>query len=416
MKIIIYSYNYFPEPIGIAPLMTQLAEGLVKKGHKVRVITAMPWYPEGKIYPEYRGQLFSNENINGVEVQRSYIWTHRERNLRNRIAFELSFMLLSFFQALKGWKPDAILFTTPGLPVSIPTALLSIIYGCPIVMSLQDILPDAAIHTGMISNPKVIELLKLLEIFAYEISDKIVVIAEGFTKNITKKGVPLNKIVEIPNWADIEFIKPFPRETSYFRTQYNLENKFIVLYSGNIARTQGLETVIDAADSLKDFPEIAVVIVGEKRALSQLEQYCQKHHQNSKNLFFIPFQPKEKLPEMLAAANIGLVIQKNNVLNFNMPSKIPVLLASGRAIIGSVPKTGTAIAAIQKSRGGIITSPEDSQALAEAIIYLYQNPTKIQELEKHSRIYAEENYSFRISLEKYEKVMQETIKRQRSSC
>ena len=407
MQILIYSYNYYPEPIGIAPLMTQLAEGLVKRGHQVRVITAMPWYPEGEIKPEYRGKLFLTEIINGVQVQRSYIWTRKKRNLTNRAAFELSFMTLSLLQAFRGWRPDIILLTVPGLPVCLPAALLRLVYNCPLILNLQDILPDAAVHTGMIRNTKVIKILQWLEKFAYQTSDKIAVIADGFTKNIRNKGVPSQKIVEIPNWADIDFIRPLPTQTSYFRHKYNLQDKFVVLYSGNIALTQGLETVIDAAVHLQHIEDIAIVIVGEKRALSKLQAYCQPKQIN--NVHFIPFQPQDKLPEMLAAADVGLVVQKKNVLDFNMPSKIPVLLASGRAIIGSVPDTGTAISAIRKSGGGVITPSEDSQALAEAIIDLYHNREKTERLGKQGRAYAESYYSFESALDQYEKLFQETV-------
>ena len=108
MRILIYSYNYHPEPIGIAPLMTELAEGLVKKGHDVRVLTAMPWYPNSEIAPEYEGKLYLTENINGVKIQRSFVWISRERSFKNRALFEISFVILSFFQALNGSRPDVI--------------------------------------------------------------------------------------------------------------------------------------------------------------------------------------------------------------------------------------------------------------------------------------------------------------------
>lgn len=111
MQILIYSYNYHPEPIGIAPLMTELAEGLVKKGHEVRVVTAMPWYPDNEIYPNYRGKLYLREKHNGVTIQRCYVWIRRHRSLATRILFELSFIVLSFFQALIGRRPDLIFLT-----------------------------------------------------------------------------------------------------------------------------------------------------------------------------------------------------------------------------------------------------------------------------------------------------------------
>jgi colanic acid biosynthesis glycosyl transferase WcaI len=408
MRILIYSYNYYPEPIGIAPLMTELAEGMVKRGHEVRVLTAMPWYPAGEIDEKYKGKFFFTENINGVIVQRCYIWISKQRGLLHRIGFELSFVLSSLIQALKGWRPDVILLTVPGLPVCIPAALIGGIYGSPVVLNLQDILPDAAVHVGLINNDKLIKALKNLEKFAYRAATKISVIADGFTKNIVAKGVALEKIVEIPNWVDIDFIRPLPRDNNYFRREHNLENKFVVLYSGNIALTQGLETVIEAAAMVKHIPEIAIVIVGENKALARLQEYCDRC--GADNVKLLPFQPREKLPEMLSGADVGLVVQKKNVLDFNMPSKIQVLLASGRAIIASVPPLGTAASAINKSGGGITTPPEDPQALAEAIKDLYYYPEKAIALGKKGRAYAESNYAFELALDKYEKLFASVVR------
>lgn len=402
MRILIYSYNYYPEPIGIAPLMTELAEGMVERGHEVRVITAMPWYPEGEIKPEYRGKLFSTEEINGVKVQRCYIWTRRERNVLNRGAFELSFMVLSLIQAFRGWRPNVIFLTVPGLPVAVSAAVLSSIYRSPIILNLQDILPDAAVYVGLIKNTKIITILKYLERFAYNIATKISVIADGFTKNILAKGVSLEKIVEIPNWVDINFIRPLAKQDNSFRLKNNLQEKFVVMYSGNIALTQGLETVIDASSRLKYLPDIAIVIVGEAKALKRLENYCQKNSVD--NVTLLPFEPRAKLPEMLAAADVGLVIQKKNVLDFNMPSKIQVLLASGRAIVGSVPSTGTAASALRKSGAGIIVPPEEPQPLADAIIKLYRDYDLADRLGRKGRTYAEQNYAFESALDKYEQL------------
>ena len=401
MHILIYSYNYYPEPIGIAPLMTELAEGLVKRGHQVRVVTAVPWYPASVIAPQYRGKLYLTEERNGVKIQRCYVWSRQERTLRNRILFEVSFVLLSFFQGLNGWRPEVILLTVPGLPVCIPAAILGWLYRAPVVLNLQDILPDAAVHVGLIRNKLMIRVFEFLEKFAYRIAAKISVIADGFTKNLLEKGVLIEKIVEIDNWVDVNFIKPLPQnQDNYFRRENHLEGKFIVLYSGNIGLTQPLETLIDAAKRLKDIPNITVVIVGNQKSLERLERYRQIKQVN--NVLLLPLQPREKLPEMLAAADIGIVMQKRNVISFNMPSKIQVLLASGRAIIGSVPAEGTAARAIARSGGGIVVPPEDPAALANAIRDLYANPDKLKNLGKQGREYAEKYYTFESALDAYE--------------
>ena len=400
MRILIYSYNYYPEPIGIAPLMTELAEGLVKRGHEVRVVTAMPNYPERQIYEGYRGKWYLNEWKNGVQIQRSYVWIRPQPTLLDRVLLDASFVVSSFFPALFGWRPDVILSTSPSLPVCIPTTLLGWLHNCPVVLNLQDILPEAAVHVGLLKNKFLIQVFATLEKFAYRTATKISVIADGFVDNLRSKGVAANKIVQIPNWVDVNFIHPLPKENNAFRAAHNLNGKFVVQYSGNIALTQGLETVVKAAALLRDIPDIAFVIVGEAKGLQRLQQECQDI--GADNVLLLPFQPREKLPEMLAAADVGLVVQKKNVISFNMPSKIQVLLASGRALVASVPDNGTAARAVRQSGGGVIVTPEDAQALATAVLDLYKHPEKVKTLGYNSRQFAIEQYSFDQALNNYE--------------
>lgn len=407
MRILIYSYNYHPEPIGIAPLMTELAEGLVARGHDVRVVTGMPNYPQRQIYEGYRGKLYCTEERNGVIIQRSCVWIRPKPGLVTRMLLDGSFVVSSMVQALRGWRPDVILLTVPPLPVSVPAALLGWIYSCPVVLNLQDILPDAAVHVGLITNKQAIRVFEALEKFAYRTASMISVITDGFTENLAAKGVSRDKIRCIPNWVDTKFIRPLAKEGNTFRQAYGLEDKFVVMYSGNIALTQGLETVIRAAAQLQHVPEIMFVIVGEKKALAALHEACQTY--GAKNVLLVPFQPREQLPEMLAAADVGLVVQKSNVISFNMPSKIQVLLASGRPIVASVPFTGTAARAIRQSGGGVVVEPEQPEVLAAAVEDLYLNPAKVNTFGQQGRTYAAQHYSFEKALSRYEELFYDVI-------
>jgi colanic acid biosynthesis glycosyl transferase WcaI len=181
----------------------------------------------------------------------------------------------------------------------------------------------------------------------------------------------------------------------------------VVLYSGNIALTQGLETVIKAAARLKHIPEIAFVIVGEGSALGQLREYC--HAYNAYNVRLRPFEPREKLPELLSAADVGLVVQKREVTAFNLPSKIPVLLASGCAIVASVPATGTAKEAVERSGGGVVVPPENPEALANAILELYKNPNRVKDLGHNGRQYAEDFFSCDQAIQQYESLFYRVV-------
>ncbi len=402
MHILIYSYNYHPEPIGIAPLITELAEGLVKRGHSVRVVTGMPNYPQRRIYEAYRGKLYLTELTNGVAVQRSFVWVRPKPTLLDRLLLEVSFVVTSFVHALRGKRPDVIFITVPPLPVCVPAALLGWLHRTPIVLNLQDILPEAAVHVGLIKNPKLIRIFEALERFAYRTATRTSVIADDFVEHLHGKGVPDHKIVQIPNWVDVNFIRPLPKEHNQFRTTHQLTDKFVALYSGNIALTQGLETVIEAATRLCHLPDIAIVIVGEEAALERLQQYCECCGAN--NVILLPLQPRQDLPEMLAAADIGLVVQKHNVISFNMPSKIQVLMASGRALVASVPTTGSAARAVEHSGGGIIVPPENPEALAATILELYHHPEQVKMLGERSREYALKNYTLEQALDQYEKL------------
>ncbi|BBD65290.1 group 1 glycosyl transferase [Nostoc commune NIES-4072] len=413
MHILIYSYNYHPEPIGIAPLMTELAEGLVKRGHQVRVITGMPNYPQREIYDEYRGKWYVTEQINSVIIQRSYLRIKSKPNLLDRLLLELSFVFTSLPQAFKGRRPDVIILTVPPLFGTLPVTIFGWLYNCPVVLNVQDILPDAAVRIGLLKNKWMIRTLAALEKFAYRSAHTISVIADGFRDNLVNKGVPVNKIVCIPNWVNVNFICPLPKQNNSWISSHQLDGKFVVLYSGNIALTQGLETVIEAAVCLRHIKEIVFVIVGESIALQRLQKYCLLN--GADNVLLLPLQPREKLPEMLAASDVGLIVQKRNVISFNMPSKIPLLLASGRPIVGSVPATGTAAKAIKLSGGGIIVEPESPDAMAAAVHDLYTNPTLGTNLGNAGRQFAEENYSLEQALNRYEGLFSHIVANRKST-
>lgn len=413
MRILIYSYNYYPEPIGIAPLMTELAENLVKRGHQVRVVTGMPNYPQRQIYDAYKGKFYLTESINDVTVQRSYVRVRGAHpTLLDRFLLDGSFVCSSFLQAYRGWRPDVVFATVPPLPVCVPVTIFSWLRGCPVVLNVQDIVSEAAVRVKLLKKGSLLSrAVDTLERFAYGTASKVSVIAEGFIDKLISQGVPENKIVCIPNWVDVNFIRPLPQQNNLFRKTHNLEGKFVVLYSGNIALTQGLRTVIKAAASLRQYENIVFVIVGESTALQGLAEDCQL--MGATNVLLLPFQEREQLPTMLSAADVSLVVQKHRVTSFNMPSKIPLLLASGRAIIASVPIDGTAARGVQQSNGGVIVPPEDPEALAQQVLELYHNPDKAKQLGAQGRRYAMENYSLENALNQYENLFMSLVKRRK---
>lgn len=433
MRILIYSYHYYPEQHGIAPLITELAEGLAQRGHEVRVVTTIPDLP--RISETYRGKRLPSEVINGVQVQRTSVWMRPKQTLVNQFLQQASLVFNSFTKALKGKRPDVILIVSPPLLVSIPAILLGWIRRCPIVLNLQDIFPDRAVQLGLLTNPKLISLSKALEKFTYRSAAKIIATSNGCVENLHYKSVPQQKIVQIPKCVDVEFIKPLTKEPNQFRTSHQLNGKFVVMYSGNIPLSAGKNILIETAVRLRYVPEISIVIVTEDKALADLQRQEASNLANLEreieqsleqleleqeltvkqlqlfkdtwqetNLKLVPFQEREKLPEMLAAADVGLVIQNNTMMDFYMPSKISLLMASGRAIVASVPENSTAARAIAKSQSGMVVPPEDPNALAATILELYCNPEQVEVMGDKGRQYAEENYSLQMAIDDYERI------------
>jgi len=407
MRVLLYSYNYYPEPIGIAPLMTELAEGLVKRGHQVRVVTAMPNYPERKIYPGYRNQLYKSEVRNGVQIDRCFVAIRPNPGLVARVLLEGSFAVLSFWKALVGWRPDVILSTSPSLPACVPVAITRLLLRCPVVLSLQDILPEAAVQTGLISNKIAIKVFEQLEKFAYASATKIGVITPSFSENLLAKGVKAEKLKCISNWVDVGFVQPKPKKDSAFCKAHGLEDKFVVLYSGNIARTQGVRTILRSAAQLQEDTDIQFVIVGESSQLIDLRVL--RNELGIDNVLLLPFVPREELPDMLAAADVSLIMQKRKVVGFNMPSKTQVIMASGRAIIASVPTQGSAAQAVRDSASGLVVEPESPTHLSKAILTLYKDSEATKTLGDNGRQYAIDHYSFSQALSAYESLLKSVV-------
>jgi colanic acid biosynthesis glycosyl transferase WcaI len=402
MNILILSYNYHPEPIGIAPLVTELAEGLLQRGHHVEVVTALPNYPERRIYDEYKGNLFYKEIRNGVHLTRHWVFIRPQPNLLTRLAFEVSTLLFGTWAALRQTKADVVLTISPQLSGSLTARLLSLCWGTPFILNIQDLLPDAAIASGMLKNSLMIGVFRAMERFAYHHAQAIAVISDQFVHNLVRKGVAPTKLFKIPNWVDTKFIVPLNKNTT-LRKQLGLTDAFIVMYSGNIALTQGLETLVECANLLRDDPKIRFVIVGEDSALKKLEVCIQSYKLT--NVHTMPFQPRPLLPQMLASADVNVILQKAHIVDINMPSKTMLLLACARPVIASVNAQGEVAKIICESDCGIVVSPEEPAQLADAVLALKNDPERCQLLGKRGRAFACEHFDREKTLTDYEQIL-----------
>jgi colanic acid biosynthesis glycosyl transferase WcaI len=370
MRILILGLNYLPESTSIGPYTGDLAEYLAGRGHSVQVVTGFPMAPYWRVWDGYRGKLFHRETIHGVPVQRCYLYVPREpRKSLNRILFDVSFTVSALAGAMTSGPCDLVLAISPPLQIGLTGWLVSQINGAPLFFHMQDIVPDTAIATGMLSERSLaVRIAHALERFIYRRARAVGVIADGFKRNLIAKGVPPDKIVLLPNYIDLDFMDQTPAGGNW-RSQFGLEpDDFVVMYSGSISLKQGLETLVEAAALLTDQSQIKFVIVGDGPPLAELKQQAVKL--GLEHMIFLPLQPRDQLPIQLKAADVLVITQRRAVMDAVFPGKLLYYMAAGRPLLASVNAESETGRFITQHSVGVVTPPEQAEALAQAILEL----------------------------------------------
>ncbi len=407
MKILLLTY-YFPPEIGAAShLFYELAESLAERKHAVQVLTGFPAYNFKKRPPKYRSKFFMKEKIDEVEVIRiggvHIPFSRKKAFLRGIEHFWLAFVF--FLRGLFINKTDLILLYSPPLTLGITGWLLGRIKKVPFIVNVQDLFPQNAIDLGLLKNKFLIKVFENLEKFVYKKANFITVHSEGNKKHIIPKIKDSNKVKVIPNWVDTDSIKPGIKINDFAR-RYNLGDKFIVSFAGVMGYSQGVGIIVKAAKLLEKESKILFILVGEGPEKEKLRV----ESKGLKNIKFIPMQPRIIYPQVLAASDISLVTLKKNVLTPVVPSKILSIMAAGRPLVASLSLNGDAPRLIRMANCGICVETEDAQALARAVLKLY-NDSKLREtLAKNGRLYAEKHLSKKISIAKYEKLFKDLTK------
>jgi len=389
MKILIYGINYFPELTGIGKYSGGMAEWLATRGHEVRVVTAPPYYPQWQVLAGYSPYRYRRESLDGVKVWRCPLWVPRRPSGLKRILHFAGFAFSSFpvmlFQAF--WRPNIILVVEPSL-FCVPTGLLTAwLCRAHSWLHVQDFEVDAAFDLGVLSSPRLRRIVLKVEKWLTSRFGKVSTISDQMIVRLGTKGVLPEKRVVFPNWADIASIHPAERDNAFRAGLGFGPETMLVLYAGNMGEKQGLGSVLEAARQLSDQKNIQFLMVGSGAARPRLERRA--HALGLKNLRFLPVQPLEKLPEMLAAGDIHLVVQRRDAADLVMPSKLTNILAAGRPCVVTVD-SGTALAEVVAGHGtGLVTPPEDPAALAEAIAVLAADAALRTRCGEAARAYAE---------------------------
>jgi putative colanic acid biosynthesis glycosyltransferase WcaI len=418
MKMLVLCPHYAPDTAPTGEVMTSIATELVARGHELHVVTSLPWYEHHRIEPGWEGRVVRHEDTEWGRITRVHPFPTDKRNIPARAAAFAGFTLLSTALALRGRpraRPDAVLAMSPPLTLGAAGWLTAGRWRVPYVFNIQDVFPDVAVELGAISNPHVIRLASWMERWTYRHSDAVTVLSDDLRDNLVAKitgTVPdaYDRIRVIPNFVDTDRIRPADPEAGEYRREHGLEGRRVVMYAGNVGLSQSLDLVVDAARKLADRTDVVFVINGGGSGRAALEEAAM----GLANVCFVDFQPKERLPEVLAAGDIHLVPLRRGLARSSVPSKTYSILAAGRPVLASVDE-GTEVARVVTDAGaGLAVPPDDPDAFTHALVTLLDEPERAAAMGRAGRSFVERWASPAAVAERYEALFEELARRRRS--
>lgn len=407
MRILILSQYYDPEPV-LKPV--EMALALSERGHTVSVITGLPNYPGGKLYPGFRLSLVKRETVNGIPVVRSFEFPYHGKRAVGRILNYLSFMVSAPLASLLARPCEVIYVWHPPLTIGVAAWLIARWRGVPFIYDVQDIWPESAVLSGILKEGWLVRMISRLERFVYRRADHLLVVTKGARDNLIAKGVDPAKISVMPHWVDERLFEQTDKETSLaLRAQYGWNEHFVVLFAGNIGLVQGLETVILAAGQLQADGQILLVLVGDGTDKERLQRLATSLGLTDR-VQFIERQPMDKIPVFMAAADALLVhLKQSELSHYVIPTKTLAYLAAGKPILMAMD--GAAAKLVTAAEAGVIIPSENPGALAAAICTL--SATSLAErlaMGLRGRAYLRANLARQKVIDQYEEILQRIVR------
>jgi glycosyltransferase involved in cell wall biosynthesis len=399
VRILVLNQYFHPDQSATSQLLTELCEDLAEV-HQVVVVAGRPSYnPVEEI--SSRG-IVSTDRHGSVEVRRVWSTSFDRSSMPRRLTNYFTYLCASVIGAMSAGRPDVVVaFTDPPL-IGLIGAGTAILRRVPLVMVTKDIFPEVAVVLGRLNRRLVIELLRWPARWVYATADRVVSIGDDMTAKLTAFGVPAAKIRTIRDWADGTSVRPL--EHSPLRRDMAWEGRFVVAHSGNVGLSQSLDTVIEAADLLRDEPAVLFAVIGEgatKRALVNKVK-----SRGLSNVAFLPYQPKDRLSESLGAADVHLVSLRRGLAGFIVPSKVYGIMAAGKPFIAAVESLSEPARIVERHRCGVRIEPDDPAALAAAILRMREAP--LDDMGLRARAAFEQFYDRPIATSAYRRLLEES--------
>ena len=387
MRLLILT-QYFPPEVGAPQTrLFAMTTELKRLGHEVEVVTAMPNYPKGRIFPRYRGAFYRREEQNGIVVHRVWLHAAMGGGLR-RILNYLSFSVTSLYGLMKAKSPDYVFVESPPLLLVITGWLGAIAWRAPLILNVADLWPESAVEMGFLKDGILVRMLVALESWGYRRATVVNAMTEGIRDSLVrKKGLPPEKVLFLPNGVDTILYQPRLIDIA-LKEKLGLSGKKIILYQGTQGHAHGLETVLEAARLLRNSPEIHFLFMGDGSERARLEKL--QRRLELRNVTFRDPVSVDQLPPYFSIAECGLASLRGiPLMEGARPAKMFPILASGKPLIFVGRGEGAQL--VERAKAGIVVSPGDPAALAVAIRNLMEDSDLLRELGKNGRDFVETN-------------------------
>ena len=408
--LVVLCPHFDPDTAPTGAVMTRIVSELVERGHRVHVVTALPWYRAHAVEESWDGRWIRRQRTPWGSITRVHPFPSGDRRdlLRRAMGF-VGFSVLAGVEGCRvgGWfrRVDAVLAMSPPLTLGPVGRLVALLRRAPFVFNIQDVFPDAAVRTGAITDRRVIAAASWLERMTYRTATAVTVLSEDLQANVRAK-VPArhrSRVHVIPNFVDTSVIRPSDRDTPY-RRRLGLGNGPVVIYAGNVGYSQSLDLVVEAARRL---PDVQFLVNGDGAARPALEASAA----DLPNVHFAGFVESDRLSELLATGDVHVVPLKTGLGAVSVPSKTYSVLAAGRPVVASIDP-GTAVPRmLAASGGGVAVPPDDVDALVAALAALVEDPEAAAEMGRRGRRWVEREASPTAVGVAYDRLLRRTASR-----
>ena len=414
-KLLIYAHYYVPDVASTAQILKDLAEGM-KDAFDITVICVVPSY-EGTIASEYKTKRFYEEEINSIKVLRIRVPEFNKADKLSRVKNIIGYFVGAALATFKVSKQDYVFsISQPPILGGLLGVWGKIVKRAKFIYNIQDFNPEQTMAVSYSNNGLVLKAMMVADKFSCKMSNLIITVGRDLVETVNNrfKGKKVPKTVMINNWIDEKEIYPLDKSDERvveFKNKYNLTDKFVIMYSGNIGLYYDLENIIKVIEKFpedtktNDGREVSFAFVGTGTIIEEIENYVAEH--NMKNVVFIPYQDKENLNYSLNASDVQWVVNAKGIKGVSCPSKYYGVAAAGIPVLAVLEKESEIRCIIEETNGGLISDPCDYDDIEKNIRWFIENANskELKEMGTRSHDYLTKNLTKDMSVEKYKETI-----------